>query len=86
MIIPNKLKILGFDWSVEINKDVAYQGNVFGSTHHSSQKIFLEPEDRSTKQKQEQVFLHEVMHAVWWSLGLVEIHKDNPIKISKKKS
>lgn len=77
MIIPEKIKILGFDWTVETNKDIAYQGNCYGSTHHASQKIFLEPLTGVSEQKRNQVFIHELMHAIWWQMGLCETYKEN---------
>lgn len=68
MIIPKTLRILGFDWEIKKDKNVAYEGSIHGSTHTGSQIIFLEPDD--TKQKNEQTLLHEVMHALWWQQGL----------------
>ena len=73
MKIPDKLKILGFDWTIEDHKDIAYQGNCYGATHQGSQKIFLEPD--MTPQKREQVFIHEMMHAIFWQMGLCERYK-----------
>lgn len=76
MIIPEKLKIIGFDWTVEKNdksKDVTYQGSCYGSTHQGTQKIFLNPDDPI--QKSEQVLIHEIMHAIWWQMGLNERYK-----------
>lgn len=79
MIIPNKIKVLGFDWTIEDNKDVAYQGNCYGSTHHASQKIFLEPLNVVSEQKRQQVLIHELLHAIWWQMGLsIKYDKDQP--------
>lgn len=64
MKIPKKLKINGFDWEVIESQDTANEGNCFGSTHFSTQKIFLEPS--ATRQKKEQAFIHEILHAIWW--------------------
>lgn len=68
MKIPNKIKIIGFDWEVKHDKNVAMEGSIFGSTHTQSQTIFLDP--ANTKQKDEHTFLHEIMHAVFWQTGL----------------
>ncbi len=68
MKIPKKIKIGGFIWEVKESKEVTAEGNCYGSTHHSLQKIFLEP--KMTKQKTEQVFLHEVLHAIWDHAGM----------------
>ena|ERR1700749_52253 len=68
MKIPKKLKIAGFIWDVAENKEVTNEGGCYGSTHNNLQKIFLEP--KMTIQKRDQVFLHEILHAVWNSYGL----------------
>lgn len=68
MQLPNTLKIGGFDWTVEKNFNVAYEGSAFGSTHTNSQKIFIDPS--TTDQKNAQTLLHEVIHAVVWQSGL----------------
>lgn len=68
MKIPETLKIAGLVWSVNKNDDITREGNCFGSTHHSSQKIFLDP--TVPQQKNEQTFIHEIAHAVWDAYGL----------------
>lgn len=73
MTIPATIKIGGFQWTVEENDKVANEGGVYGSTHHTKQRIFLEPNE--TQQKKEQTFLHEVMHAIWDNSGLSKRYK-----------
>lgn len=68
MKIPSKIRIIGFEWVVKEDKNVAAEGQIFGSTHSFSQTIFLDPD--TTPQKKEQTFLHETMHAIWWQTGL----------------
>lgn len=68
MNIPKQLKIIGFDWKIKEDRNVAHEGAIHGSTHSYSQTIFLDPDN--TKQKQEQTFLHEVIHAIWWQTAL----------------
>lgn len=68
MKIPKKLRIGGFVWTVEESEKVAAEGNVYGSTHHTKQRFFLEPNENL--QKKEQVLLHEVLHAIWHQTGL----------------
>lgn len=77
MEIPKTLKIGGFTWTIEEHQDVAREGNIFGSTHQTSQKFFLEP--NLSIQKQQQTILHEILHAVWWQSGLGRIW-DGPDK------
>lgn len=68
MRIPRRLKIGGFVWQVEFRDDVAREGRCYGSTHFSRQHIYLDP--NTTRQKQEQAFIHELLHAIWWQQGL----------------
>lgn len=75
MIIPPQVKINGFTWQVVLSKDVAHEGNAFGSTHHHSQTIFLDPSN--TEQKQAHTFLHELTHAALFSSGLDGLYGDN---------
>jgi hypothetical protein len=72
MKIPKKIKIAGFVWtleqSTEHKRDVTREGLCYGSTHHSTQKFFIDPD--ITRQKTEHTFLHEVLHAIWFHYGL----------------
>lgn len=68
MKIPESVMINGFVWEVRFDRSVANEGNCFGSCHHSTQSIYLDPS--TTRQKQEETFLHEVLHAVAWHSGL----------------
>ena len=68
MMIPKKLKIIGFEWQIKESQEIADEGACFGSTHTQSQTIYLEK--RALTQKKEQVLLHEILHALWWQQGL----------------
>lgn len=76
MKIPKRLKIGGFIWSVEENDKVAKEGNAYGSTHHTSQSIYLDP--TATQQKKEHTLIHEAMHSIWWQSGLNDRYKKTP--------
>lgn len=78
MKIPSKVKIGGFDLTVKIDKDVALEGQIFGSTHCQTQTIFLDP--TTTQQKREQTFLHEILHAISWQAGLDKQLADNKLE------
>lgn len=76
MKLPKTLKIGGFVWQVEFNKDVSYEGNCWGSTHTDSQKIFIQPD--IPKQKIAQTLLHEILHACVSSAGATKaLYKDS---------
>lgn len=64
------MRIMGFDWLISINEHVSNEGQVFGTTHTRSQQIFLDP--GTTKQKNEQTLIHEILHAISWQTGLTK--------------
>lgn len=68
MKIPRNIKIGGFNWEVKQSGEISTESSTFGSTHTQKQKIFIDPTE--TQQKKEQTFIHEVMHAIWWQVGL----------------
>ena len=68
MKIPKQIKIGGFMFNVKESKQIAIEGNGYGSTHHTTQTIYIDPD--STPQKKEQTFLHEMMHGIWNQVGL----------------
>ena len=76
MEIPKELKIGGFTWTIEENEKVAVEGNIYGSTHHTKQRFFLDP--NTTQQKKEHTVIHEAMHAIWWQSGLGIRYKETP--------
>lgn len=78
MIIPEKLKIGGFEWSVQSHEDVSRESDTFGSTHTATQKIFIEP--NIPQQKKEQTLLHEILHAVWWQNGIERTTEDKKLE------
>ncbi len=78
MKLPATLKINGFDWTVKESDAVAKEGSVFGSCHHSTQTIYIDPS--STDQKKKQCLLHEIMHAVAWQSGLKNRIEDSKLE------
>lgn len=72
--IKETIKILGLTWKTEINSDIAREGQCYGSTHHTSQKFFFDPDQ--TDEHMEQTLLHEILHAIWWQTGLNQTFKD----------
>src|SRR3990167_5111278 len=70
MKIPKKLKIAGFNYKITHNKQVADHSSTFASTINAQQEINVGL--GFPIQKQEQTFLHEILHAVWFCYGLKE--------------
>lgn len=79
MRIPKKFKIAGMTWTVKYDTAVTHDEGNFGSTHYASQTIYLDP--TISKQKQEQTFLHELMHVVFWHFGLTRLFDDKQEEI-----
>lgn len=75
MIIPEKLKILGLEWTISRDQHVSDASCSHGTTVSSRQKINVEP--NITFALAEQVFLHEMIHAVWWQMGLTRLEYIN---------
>jgi hypothetical protein len=69
MNIPKKIKIGPFWYSVELSQDITRaSGDAFGSIHHASNKIFIDP--NACEQQKEETFIHEVLHACVFITGL----------------
>ena len=64
MKIPNKLKVGGHEYKVEITKtyDEKKEHNNWGQTNHVKLKIYLDEGLANTKM--EETFIHELLHAV----------------------
>lgn len=73
MKIPKSLKSLGLRWEVKQSKEIAREGNCYGSTHHTPQRIYIDPE--LPQQKKEQTFIHELLHVAWDGAGLTQNKK-----------
>lgn len=68
MIIPEKIKILGLEWTIKHDQHASDAAQAYGSTVPRSQIINLEPS--ATALHSEQTLIHEMLHAIWWSMGL----------------
>lgn len=79
MKIPKTLKISGFTWNIKYSTEITKDDNVYGTTHHATQTIFLDP--NLPQQQMEQVFLHELMHVVFWHYGLTRMVDDKQEEI-----
>lgn len=74
MKIPSNIKIAGMNWKVKLSKPVTDQGHCFGSTHLQSEEIYLDPQ--TSQQRQEETFLHELLHVAYYNTGLYERFKE----------
>ncbi len=69
MKIPDKIKIGGIDYKVEIVKVgkilPLMKNNADGQTDHGLCKIYLDIE--LNEQRMYQIFIHEILHAIEWN-------------------
>lgn len=63
-----KVKIGPFTYDVIYSVDVSEQSSSYGSINHSSFKIFID--SSKPKQRQEESFVHEVIHGIFSASGL----------------
>ena len=74
MKIPNKIKILGYDYEVIFRNRGNDDGSDNAGTHSSrSQKIWIDSDQ--SQQQQESTFLHEILEALNYALQLEITHK-----------
>lgn len=76
MKIPKKINVCGKVWGIKFDLPVSEQGNNYGSTHLSTQFVYLRP--GMNKQTTEETFLHEILHTVWNHAGLNERFRKTP--------
>lgn len=92
MILPNKLKIAGYDYAVEYKKmEENMVGNSCGCHRAASQGIWIE--ETMHQQQKESVLLHEIIEAINFhsqlkldhstistlETGLYQVLKDNAL-------
>jgi hypothetical protein len=75
MKIPKKVWVMGVPYEVSYDENVAASGSTIGETHLVRGKIFLKPS--LPRELLEQTFLHEVMHACYFQVGLREFKEIN---------
>lgn len=82
-MIPNKVKVAGIEYEVtekdyvEINNDKNYQG----SCHYT--KASIEVLSTLSNDRKEEVFVHELMHAIFNEAGYDEHEEDMINRTSK---
>ena len=83
MKIPNKIHFCGKDYIVEIVKNLDGRDN-WGRTSLEEQKIYLEKDTHS--QKQEETFIHELIHIAYRNIksNLEEKEEENLVKAWSK--
>ena len=81
MKIPNKLKVGGHEYKVQITKtyDEAKGYNNWGRTNHAKLKIYIDSEINQSKK--EETFIHELLHTVDHHIGSI-LKEDQVNRIS----
>lgn len=65
--VPNKIRVAGFDYTVEFVESLPHQGNL-GLTDFVEQKIVLAERVNGQNISEENIeltFIHELLHAIW---------------------
>jgi hypothetical protein len=73
-MIPNEIKIAGIIYQVEEEKDIEYKYDALGKILYTKGIIILDEE--LSKERKEQVFIHEVLHGVFFEAGFEEQDED----------
>lgn len=68
MKIPKKVKVGAYTYKVKFSTDIGTEGNCYGSTHHSTEQIFIDP--KYSIDKKNVTFIHELLHIVFEVAGL----------------
>jgi hypothetical protein len=79
MKIPRSLKIAGRTFKVRWDNGRISERGLIGEVDYSSCTIVLSRNDRGsllTRESLEQVYLHELWHAIWDTLGDARMKKD----------
>lgn len=61
---------MGLQWDVVHQASEDNEGK-YGCTSFNDQTIYINP--RLTKEMKEQTFLHELIHVIWWQMGIDKI-------------
>lgn len=76
MKIPKKFKYMGLEYTVSYASPVdGARPNAWACTNHRQQTIVIDP--TMTHQLQEQTFIHELLHVIFFNMGLDQLDKDN---------
>lgn len=63
-----EIKIGSYTYTLVFSKEIAAEGHVFGSTHHHTLKIYIDPSTNPIVQ--EETLLHEILHAILFVSGM----------------
>lgn len=73
-MIPDKVDILGLEYSVKLKDRVSREDDCNGMIYYDSQEIIIDKHLK--KGKQEQVFIHELIHGILEQLGYDDTNND----------
>jgi hypothetical protein len=79
-VIPSKVKIAGIEYEVKEKFGLEQKHGLMGHVLYSMGEIELD--DRLHKDRKEQVFVHEVLHACFYEAGYTEQEEDMINRVS----
>jgi predicted SprT family Zn-dependent metalloprotease len=80
--IPKKFDLMGTTIEVEYNADMMFDDNAMGQANYRRNKIFIAPNTstfKMNKEQLEQVFLHELVHWIFYQLKHDDLQKDEEL-------
>ena len=72
MVIPKTFQLAGIKWAVKENPHLVNMGEC----HSQKGIIYLKPDPNYTESVKEQTYLHEVVHAILFTMGDVGPHDE----------
>lgn len=73
-VIPRTLKVAGVDYDIRVVDEIENNRNNMGVTLH--QKSVIQIKRNMSEDKQEQAFIHELLHACFYEAGYKEFTED----------
>lgn len=75
MKIPKKFRFMGLEYAVSFDTTPhAANPSAWACTNHKRQTIVIDPS--MSEQLQEQTFIHELLHVIFFNMGLDQLDKE----------
>jgi hypothetical protein len=79
-MIPSKVKVAGMEYEIEEIPDIEEQFDTLGKIFYTKGKIKIDK--NLSKDRKEQVFVHELLHGIFWEAGFEEQDEDMVNRVS----
>lgn len=79
-MLPSKVNVAGIEYKVKETLGLEQKHGLMGHVMYSTSEI--EIDDRLSKERKEQVFVHELLHACFYEAGFNEQEEDMVNRVS----